>query len=77
MLDQWHTWRVFQMQLDFVERYLPDRGQLFDIGCGTGTYLNQARERGWQVKGLDVVEKAIKIAREYYQLKIFTTNLES
>lgn len=77
MLEQWHTWRVFQMQLDFVERYLPDRGQLFEIGCGTGTFLNQARERGWQVKGLDVVEKAIKIAREHYQLKIFTTNLES
>jgi SAM-dependent methyltransferase len=74
-LDEWHIWRVFQMQLDYVER-LPDRGQLLEIGCGTGTFLKKARERGWYVEGLDVVDKAIKIARDHYQLKIYTTNLE-
>ena len=51
------------------------RGQLLDVGCATGTLLELARLRGWHVKGVDVSEYATGIARDYYNLDVFTGEL--
>jgi SAM-dependent methyltransferase len=32
------------------------KGTLLDIGCATGRYLSLARDRGWQVSGVEVAE---------------------
>lgn len=37
--------------------------KLLEIGCSTGTALQVAVDRGWQVYGLDVSERSIEIAR--------------
>jgi SAM-dependent methyltransferase len=39
--------------LDLIEEYAPNKGSLLDIGCGTGLFLQTARERGWQVSGIE------------------------
>jgi SAM-dependent methyltransferase len=39
-------------------------GRALDIGCGTGTQVVYLAQRGWQVTGVDVVERAVKAARE-------------
>ncbi|AYM43542.1 SAM-dependent methyltransferase [Mycobacteroides chelonae] len=38
-------------------------GRLLDIGCGTGDHSIEMATRGWQVTGVDAVEKAIERAR--------------
>lgn len=40
--------------------HLPAVGacRLFEIGCGTGVFLDEARRAGWQVSGLEVSEYA-------------------
>jgi 2-polyprenyl-3-methyl-5-hydroxy-6-metoxy-1,4-benzoquinol methylase len=47
--------------------YLPYRGQgksLLEVGCGTGADLDWARERGWDVHGLELDESAVEIAKK-------------
>ncbi len=39
-------------------------GRLLDIGCATGFFLEAARDRGWQVHGIEVSPYAGQIARE-------------
>jgi SAM-dependent methyltransferase len=39
--------------LDVVGQIAPSRHALLDIGCGPGTFLEVARERGWGVTGLE------------------------
>jgi len=39
------------------------RGDVLDIGCGTGDNAIFMAERGYAVTGIDMVEKAIEIAR--------------
>jgi len=42
----------------------PPFGRALDLGCGTGFWSVRLAQRGWEVTGIDVVPKALRIARE-------------
>jgi SAM-dependent methyltransferase len=48
--------------LDAVGAHAPS-GKLLDVGCGHGLLLDEARERGYQVEGLELSEQAAAHAR--------------
>ena len=67
---------LFNRRLDELLQYTDGkRGQLLDVGCATGTLLELARLRGWDVHGVDVSEYATSIARDYYRLDVVTGEL--
>jgi SAM-dependent methyltransferase len=39
-------------------------GRALDLGCGTGFWSVRLAQRGWEVTGVDIVPKAVRIARE-------------
>lgn len=41
----------------------PPRGELLDVGCGSGSFLKIAKTVGWSVQGIDVDEKAVEAAK--------------
>lgn len=45
------------------ERQAP-YGRALDLGCGNGNWSIELARRGWQVTGLDIVPKALRIARK-------------
>ena len=54
--------------LALFEREERDRqrpfGRALDVGCGTGHWSAVLAERGWDVTGVDLIPKAIRMARE-------------
>ncbi len=42
----------------------PPYGRALDLGCGTGIWSVELAARGWQVTGIDIVPKAVRVARE-------------
>jgi SAM-dependent methyltransferase len=51
-------------RLAIFERLLPrERRRLLDIGCGPGWFLKTAKERGWQVRGIEPSRQAAAHAR--------------
>jgi SAM-dependent methyltransferase len=51
-------------RLAIFERRLPrERRRLLDIGCGPGWFLKTAKERGWQVRGIEPSRQAAAHAR--------------
>jgi len=49
--------------LDLIETNV-NKGRLLDIGCGCGFFLSRARDRGWDIRGVDPSEQSIAKARE-------------
>lgn len=37
-----------------IERVLPSKGRILEIGCGRGFLLREAQRRGWQVQGVEL-----------------------
>ena len=61
--------------VQFVEAYVPGKGQLLDFGCNRGFLLEAARQRGWQVTGIELSEWGANKARQDFGHQVFK-NLE-
>jgi 2-polyprenyl-3-methyl-5-hydroxy-6-metoxy-1,4-benzoquinol methylase len=64
-------WRLAQ-----VERHVARRGRLLDVGCSTASFLVAARDKGWDVTGLDVSSGAIDYAKSVLGLSAVVGTLE-
>lgn len=62
--------RNFIRILDYLAKFHPNRGVLFDIGAATGILLALARERGWQPEGIETSSWAVKTARDKYNITL-------
>jgi len=58
-------------------RYVLHPGQMVDVGCATGTFLEGMRQRGWQVQGVELIPEAANYARQRLGLEVFTGTLEA
>ena len=61
--------KLYNSRLSLIESLYPGKGDLLDIGCGAGFFLNSARERGWNCHGLEILPEYIKYAKENFALE--------
>lgn len=61
--------KLYNSRLRLIESLYPGKGNLLDIGCGAGFFLNCANERGWNCHGLEILPEYIKYAQENFALK--------
>lgn len=47
------------------------KGRLLDVGCGSGEFLAQMRELGWDVFGVEPDPQAARVAREQFGLTVW------
>ncbi len=67
---------VYDLVLDAIARHRPARGLLLDVGAATGGLLRAARERGWQVRGVEAAKPLAQFAAERYGLDVHPGTLE-
>ncbi len=59
-----------------ADRVPVNRGSLFlDVGCGSGWYAAQMRERGWDARGVDFSPHAVAAARRNFGLDVVQGSL--
>jgi len=68
--------RLWQERAVLVERFTP-RGSLLDVGCGDGSFLTVARERGWRVAGTEVSRWAAQRLRQEQGIEVWEGDLTS
>lgn len=59
-------------------RYLKgsEKGRLLDVGCGNGIFLDQMKQLGWDVVGVEPDEGAVSIAVQKFGLEVLHGSLE-
>lgn len=67
--------KIFCAELKKMERYRK-LNRILDIGCSFGGFLNAAKNRGWEAKGIETVYDVGKYGKELYNLDIFLGTLE-
>ncbi|MFZ2053159.1 MAG: class I SAM-dependent methyltransferase [Candidatus Aminicenantales bacterium] len=67
----------FRRILRRLEKLIPRRGILFDVGAATGILLDLARRRGWEPAGIEPSSWAVDVAARKYGLDLFEGRLET
>jgi SAM-dependent methyltransferase len=62
--------KKFEEYAGVLAEFSPPPGELLDVGCAAGLFLDVARERGWNVQGLELSPHAVKVAREHFGLTV-------
>lgn len=73
--DRPHILEKFNAVVDRIEAEI-GRGRLLDVGAGPGFLLAVARERGWDVCGLDLNPWAAQYAHQEFGVEVRTQTLE-
>lgn len=61
--------KKYKTGLDLIETFQKP-GRILDIGCSIGHFLKTARDRGWDTAGLELNKRAVKHAREVWDLNV-------
>jgi len=56
--------------LSNLEKYLPKKGKIFDVGAATGILLDLAKNRGWIPSGMEASHWCVRIAKEKYNIHL-------
>ncbi|MCB9851573.1 MAG: class I SAM-dependent methyltransferase [Phycisphaerales bacterium] len=51
------------------------KGQLLDVGCGSGAFMLRQRERGWHVFGIEPSDAAAAVARSLGLSEVWTSDV--
>lgn len=54
--------KALRDKIKLIESFKPTKGNLLDIGAGTGDFLVEAKNSGWKIMGVEPSEKAKTIA---------------
>lgn len=58
----------------FLRRYTEKPGSIIDIGCGSAGLLHLARKEGWQVRGMELSEKAARAISDDQGIDVIVGN---
>ena len=59
-----------------LEKLMPKKGRLLEIGCAMGTLLNEIQKFGWQVTGVEPEDWTCNIARNKYGLDVINATFQ-
>ena len=66
----------FQRRIRRIDKLVPHKGRLLDIGSGLGTFLKLALIDGWQATGIEPQESAAEYCRQHLGIKPYIRPIE-
>ncbi|BCB96300.1 hypothetical protein JZK55_12220 [Dissulfurispira thermophila] len=64
--------RTFEKHLSIIERLVPNKGRILDVGTAGGSFLGVAKSRGWDATGCEPNRWLAEWGRQRYGIHIHT-----
>jgi 2-polyprenyl-3-methyl-5-hydroxy-6-metoxy-1,4-benzoquinol methylase len=64
IIYKWVRNITIKNKIRWLNKYSENKGSLLDIGCGTGYFLQAAKNAGWQTQGIEPNNTAREIAKK-------------
>ena len=64
------------IHIKLIHKYQKKKGNLLEIGCAAGFFLEEAQKKGWNVTGIELSEYVSSYAREKLGLNVLTGKIE-
>lgn len=61
----------FDQDLKFIEKHVTRPGRMLDVGAGAGLFLNRAKQRGWEVFGVEPAPYGVEYAKKHFGIQMF------
>ena len=74
--QSWNESVKYGPALEELEKLYPDGGELLDVGCSIGQFLELAIAKGWDAEGIELNLDAAEIAKNVTKKKIHTEKIE-
>lgn len=68
--------KTARRRLRLIERYRSAPGRLLDVGCALGFFLEAARQKGWDVTGIDISACAVAAAKKRLGSNVFCGQIQ-
>ena len=65
----------FHHRMQEIEELYPDKGNILDIGCSYGFFLDVARSRGWNPVGIEIGDYAATFAKTKLDLEVHNVDI--
>ena len=59
---------------NFLRNYIKDKGEILDLGCGTGEFIYRFLKDGFSVTGVDISEDMLRVSKKKIENKKLKNN---
>lgn len=68
---------TFTRTIHMIEKYIPQKGKILDIGCAAGFFLKVAKDAGWDAHGIEPNKGLAEFGRKRYGIDITSVDFLS
>jgi len=79
-IEQWRAMMqpVIHNSADSIEKiFKKNRGNVLDVGCGYGFFLQEMHLRGWNVEGIEISETGRRYTTDTFGIKVYAEPIET
>jgi 2-polyprenyl-3-methyl-5-hydroxy-6-metoxy-1,4-benzoquinol methylase len=73
--DKFYERKNYVKETVFLKKFLKDKKEILDVGCGTGVHMAILEDNNYYVEGIDINQKMLEIAKQRVKGKLYNQNI--
>ncbi|MBN2093413.1 class I SAM-dependent methyltransferase [candidate division KSB1 bacterium] len=76
-VEQFRVNNIYPRKMKILQKYVPNKAKILDIGAGLGGFVSVAQKKGFQVTGVELEKGQVNLAKEVFQVELINESFEA